>query len=83
MVRIWGCRGSKMVDLIQDLDNFTAGNSFCGRFGAFRDKKRPQPGRSAYPAVNFDQNLGRGPNLGVPWVQNGRFDSRLEQKLHS
>ena len=57
----------------QDPDNFTAGNSFCGWFGVVRDKKRPQPRRIVYPAVNFDQDYGRGPNLGVPGVQNGRF----------
>ena len=63
-----------MVDLIKFGTKITVGNSFWGRFGVIRDKKRPQPGKLAYPTVNFAQDLGRGPNFGVPVTQNGRFD---------
>ena len=62
-----------MADLIKFGAKITAGNSFCGRFGVARDKNSPEPEWVAYPAVNFDQDLGRGPNLGVLGVHNGRF----------
>jgi len=62
---------AQMADLIKFGVKITAGNSFCGRFGVTRDKDSPEPEWVAYPAVNFDQDLGRGPNLGVPEAQNG------------
>ena len=40
-VRIWGCRESNLADLIKFGTKITVGNSFCGRFGVIRDKKRP------------------------------------------
>ena len=68
-----GCRESNLVDLIKFAAQITTGNSLRAVRGC-PGQKRPQPERVAHPAVNFDQDLGRGPNFGVPGVEFGRFE---------
>ena len=68
---------AQAADLIKFGTKITVGNSFCGRFGVIRDKKRPQPGKLAYPTVNFAQSLGQSGGFGGDGDQNGRFGQVL------
>ena len=76
-----GYREPNLADLIKIGLNITAGNSFGGRLGVVRDEKGPQPGGMVYPAVNFGQDLGRGPDFGVPVTEFGRFDQAWVRAL--
>ena len=50
-------------------------------FPTKRSGKGPQPGGMVYPAVNFGQDLGRGPDFGVPGAEFGRFDQAWVRAL--
>jgi len=66
-----------MADLVNFGLRFTVGNGVWVWVGVVRDKKSPEPGRIAYPAVMFAPALGQSRGFGDAGGSNWSIGSAL------